>query len=101
MKIIAQSPFRWTLFEQGREDYVLSVLCERVAQYGVEIPLSAEEIRAFSEQGEASINELADSVYADPERYRDRAIKNFAKQDGWREAIDDWNRRAAERSNGL
>ena len=95
MKVVGQSPFRWTLFQQGRDQYVLSVLCGRVLQSGVELSLSAEEIRAYEEAGDAPINALADAVYANPDRYEGRAIKGFFKQVGWREALKEWSRRTA------
>ena len=90
MRVLAQSPLRWTLFETSPGSYVLSVLCGRVLQYGVELRLTEDEARAFEEGGEPSIDVLADGVYADPDRYKGRAISGFAKQDGWKRAIDDW-----------
>jgi hypothetical protein len=90
MKVLGQAPFRWTLFENSPGTYVLSALCGRVVQYGVDILLSADEARAYEETGETTIDALADAVYADPGHYQARALIDFANGNGWRNAIDEW-----------
>ena len=90
MKVLAQTPFRWTLFEIAPGSYVLSVLCGRVAQYGVDFHLSADETNSYEADGELSIDALADAVYADPSHYQARAMTDFASSHGWRRAIDEW-----------
>ncbi len=57
-------------------DYILNILCGRVAQYGVEIALTAEEISTYrSDDGDTFIHNLGEDIYDDPKVFENRIVK--------------------------
>jgi hypothetical protein len=57
-------------------DYVLNVLCGRVAQFGVEIALTPEEIAAYrSDDGDKFIHNLGEDIYDDPSAFEHRILR--------------------------
>ena len=57
-------------------DYVISVLCGRTAQYGVEIKLTPEEVATYrSDNGDIFIHNLGEDIYDDPQKFEQRILR--------------------------
>jgi hypothetical protein len=58
------------------DDYLLNVLCGRVAQFGVEIALTVDEIATYrSDGGDSFIHNLGEDIYDDPNAFESRILK--------------------------
>ena len=92
MQVIAEKSWAWMLYEHEGE-FILSVLCGSVAIYGREILLNAEEKADYLERGQASIEELARSIFNDPAAFQDRQIRDFHKREDISQAVKAWRSR--------
>ncbi len=55
-------------------DYVLNVLCGRIAQYGLELVLTPAEVSRYQgDSGDEFIHDLGEDVYHDPDAFRSRS----------------------------
>ena len=90
MKVVAQEPWAWTLFQDDAGTLVLSTLCGTVAQYGLEMALSPSEAENYERRGIEAVNALARDVSHDPSAYTARALDGFVRRPEVREAVDRW-----------
>ncbi len=90
MRVVAQKPWAWTFFQDDAGTYVLSSLVGTVAQYRLEISLSAGEVRNYERFGLEAIDTLAQDVAANPATYKLRTMDGFLSQAAARDAIDRW-----------
>lgn len=90
MKVVAQGPWAWTLFQDDTGMLVLSTLCGTVAQYGLEMALSPSEAENYERRGIDAVDALASDVSHDPSAYAARAIDGFVRRPEVQEAFDRW-----------
>lgn len=59
--------------------YILNVLCGRVAQYGVKIALTTEEITRYHDNdcGDCFIHNLGEDIYNNPDAFKSRVRRYF------------------------
>ncbi len=57
---------------EDNDRLILSVLCGRVAQYGVELELNESECQLYKRRGDSFVKELAEKVRQTPQAFQNR-----------------------------
>ena len=71
--VLINKEWAYTLFEQAG-NLLLSVVCGTVAVFTVTVKLNPQEVRAFEQQGESFIDQLAQQIADDPQSYQHRNV---------------------------
>jgi len=75
MKNIFIKQWNYSLYEDKKGEIILSVLCGTVGLFEREIVLSEDEINSFNAIGELFLDELANDVRNNYDKYKGRFVE--------------------------
>ena len=89
MRVVDEEPWSWMLLAEGERRF-LSVLCGTVAQYDIDLELTAAEIARLDAGGRQAADEFARAVAHSPKEYWPRHLRDFGGRAAVTAAIAAW-----------